>query len=118
MNHKNVPPIDSLTSKGTKHDAGKPDLTLLPKVALDQEALVMGFGANKYGRYNYKAGFDYSRLTAAALRHITAFNDGEDLDPESGISHLAHARCCLGMLLDCINLGTANDNRFKKESKK
>lgn len=99
---------------GTKHDTGKPQLSLVPRVALEEEAAVMEFGAAKYGRYNYKKGFEYSRLIDAALRHIQAFNDGEDLDPESGKSHLAHARCCLGMLMDIINLGTAKDNRYKK----
>ncbi len=101
---------------GIKHDNGKPDLSLLPRVALELEAKVMEFGAKKYGRYNYKAGFEYTRLLAAALRHINAFNDGEDNDQESNISHLSHARCCLGMLLDCIALGTATDNRYKKEN--
>jgi len=103
-------------SGGTKHDSGKAPLSLIPRVALEAEAQVMGFGAKKYGRHNYKQGFEYSRLLDAALRHIHAFNDGEDNDPESGISHLAHARCCLSMLLECINIGTATDDRFKKDS--
>lgn len=102
---------------GTKHDTGKAPLSLVPRIALELEARVMAMGAKKYGKFNYRAGFDYSRLIDAALRHITAFNDGQDNDEESGLSHLAHARCCLGMLLDCINLGTATDDRYKKETK-
>ena len=58
------------------------------------------FGEKKYSRHNYKTGFKNTRLTAAALRHIMAYQDGEDNDPESGISHLAHAMVALGMLLD------------------
>lgn len=102
---------------GTKHDTGKPALSLIPRVALEAEARVFGLGAVKYERFNFKKGFKYSRLIDAALRHIIAFNDGEDLDLETKESHLAHARCCLAMLLDTISLGTAEDDRFKKESK-
>lgn len=105
------------SSGGTKYDKGKAPITLVPRVAIELEAAVMAYGAKKYARYNYKQGFDYTRLLDAALRHTLAFTDGEDTDPETGLSHLAHARCCLGMLLDCINLGTATDDRFKKEVK-
>lgn len=59
----------------------------------------MAFGADKYGRNNWRKGLHYSRLIDAAMRHILAFADGEDSDPETGLSHAAHARCCLGMLL-------------------
>ncbi len=106
-----------MSEGGTKHDNGKPQLSLIPYSALEQEAKVMGFGAKKYSRHNYKKGFDYSRLIDAALRHVSQFNDGEDTDPESGESHLAHARCCLGMLIECIRLGTAKDDRYKRENK-
>ncbi len=102
---------------GTKRDTGKPQLSLIPRIALEAEARVFGFGAKKYDRFNFKKGFKYSRLIDASLRHITAFNDGEDLDPETGESHLAHARCCLAMLLDTMELGTSTDDRYKKETK-
>lgn len=102
---------------GTKHDDGKVSLSLVPRAALEAEARVYGFGAKKYGRDNYKKGFKYTRLIDAALRHIAAALDGEDNDPESGESHLAHARCCIGMLMEITRLGTVTDDRFKKEAK-
>lgn len=101
---------------GTKNDSGKAPITLISRTAIELEAQVMAFGARKYARHNYKKGFDYSRLLDAAIRHILAFSDGEDLDQESGLPHLAHARCCLGMLIECQKLGTAIDDRYKKES--
>lgn len=107
----------SKSGGGTKHDDGKPQISLIPRVALEAEARVFGFGAKKYSRFNFKKGFKYSRLIDAALRHIVAFNDGEDLDPETKESHLAHARCCLSMLLDTIDLGTSEDDRFKRNKK-
>lgn len=85
--------------EGVKFDMGKPPLGLLPRVALEQEAQVLAFGAQKYGRDNWRLGMDHSRLLDACMRHVVAYADGEDNDQESGLSHLAHARCCLGFLL-------------------
>jgi hypothetical protein len=98
-------------SGGTKHDEGKVDLTLVPLIALEAEARALMFGEKKYGRYNYTAGFESSRLTAAALRHLYAYIGGEDVDSESGLLHLGHARACLAMHLHCEQLGTLRDNR-------
>lgn len=99
---------------GTKHDDGKVDLTLVPLIALESEARALMFGEKKYGRYNYTAGFESSRLTAAALRHLYAYVNGVDVDPESGLLHLGHARACLAMHLHCEQLGTLRDNRRGK----
>lgn len=99
---------------GTKNDQGKAPLSLIPRSALEPEARVFAFGAKKYSRWNYTKGFEYSRLLDATMRHLVAFNDGEDLDPESQESHLAHARCSIAMLLECIALGTAIDDRRVK----
>lgn len=98
-------------TEGVKYDQGKPPLGLIPRQALIAEALVMQFGAEKYGRFNWMGGMDWSRLTDAALRHVTAFVDGEDNDPETGLSHLAHARCCLGFLVAYAELGIGTDDR-------
>ena len=84
---------------GTKHDEGKPDLSILPYSALRELAHVMSYGAAKYGRDNYKKGFVPHRLIAAALRHLYSYNEGEELD-ESGYSHLAHAIANCAMLLE------------------
>lgn len=73
---------------GLKHDQEKPDLSLIPREPLWELALVLMFGASKYSRNNWKNGIDLNRLTAAAIRHITQFQDGEDLDQESKRSHL------------------------------
>lgn len=102
-------------SGGTKHDAGKADLSLIPLAALQEEAAGFTFGAAKYGLHNYKQGLEATRLLSAALRHIYAVLQGEDSDPESGAHHLGHARCCLAMYLECLRLGTLQDNRYKRD---
>lgn len=100
-------------SEAIKHDSGKPDLSLIPLSALVEEAKGFQLGEKKYGRHNYKSGMESHRLVGAALRHILAWESGEDLDPESGASHLGHARCCLAMLLEQQRLGTLKDTRYK-----
>ena len=81
---------------GLKFDSEKPRMDLLPPKSIFEVAKVLGFGAEKYGPENWRLLENLQdRYTAGALRHIFAHMDGEDLDPESGMSHLAHALCCL-----------------------
>ena len=92
---------------GVKYDNNKPKLDLLPIEALNEIAGVLDFGATKYGKSNWKGGIVYSRLCAAALRHIFAFISGETIDPESKKPHLAHAICNLMFVLYFMNEGRA-----------
>ena len=81
---------------GIKHDSKKPKMNLLPPKAIVEVAKVLTFGAQKYGPENWKELEDLqNRYLAGALRHIFAHMDGEQLDPETGLSHMAHALCCL-----------------------
>lgn len=91
--------MTNATEGGRKFDSGKPPMDLLDRHALEEIARVLEFGAKKYDRHNWRSGISYSRLVAAMLRHINAFNDGEDTDHETGISHMAHAGCCVMFLL-------------------
>lgn len=85
---------------GRKSDAGKDPWHLLPLGAVAEIVKVLGFGAKKYGEHNWQ-GLDKAddRYLAACLRHLSAWQQGEDLDPESGLMHLAHAACCLIFLI-------------------
>ena len=92
--------------------AHKPQLHLIPPAAEILEAVVMGLGARKYGPYNWRtAPIRATVYIAAAKRHLAQWLDGQDDDPESGVSHLAHARACLGILLDAQSLHCLNDDR-------
>jgi hypothetical protein len=85
---------------------------LVPGVALAVEAEVMRLGASKYGAYNWRE-HPVSSMTYvhAALRHLHAYLDGQDSDPESGVSHLGHVRACCGILLDANAQGNLVDDR-------
>lgn len=98
-----------------KNDQAKPDLSLLPQILLIEIAKAFMVGEKKYGRYNYTKGHQASQLVAAALRHMTAWNDGEEHDPADGQHHLGAVGACIGMILRQQQLGTLKDNRFGKE---
>ena len=84
------------TSEGVKYDSEKPKMNLLPPKAIVEISKVLTFGAAKYDAENWRKLDDLqNRYTAGALRHIFAHMDGEELDPETNLSHLAHAMCCL-----------------------
>lgn len=100
-------------SGGRKNDSEKPQMDLLDTTALVELAKVLDFGAKKYDRFNWKAGIKWSRVISAAMRHITAFNNGEDVDPETGISHMAHAMCNCMFLLNYIKEHPELDDRYK-----
>ena len=84
-----------------KYDHDKTDWSLMPFEAIEEINKVLDFGANKYAAHNWKKGegFKYTRVLNSLLRHIFAYMRGEDKDPESGLSHLAHAGCNIVFLL-------------------
>jgi hypothetical protein len=85
---------------GTKFDREKDRWDLLPIAATREIVRVLTFGATKYDDENWRKVPDgRRRYYAAALRHLTAWFEGELRDPETGFSHLAHAGCCVLFLL-------------------
>lgn len=75
------------------------ELAYIDPKALLKLAEVAGFGARKYEPGNYLKGFNWSYSYNALHRHILAFWDGEDIDLESELPHLAHAAWhCLCLL--------------------
>jgi hypothetical protein len=92
--------------------AQKPPLHLIPSAAEIGESVVMAHGVGKYGLFNWrKTNVKASVYVAAARRHLLQWFDGQDDDSESGVSHLAHARACLGILLDAMATGHLVDDR-------
>lgn len=98
-------PKDALGSK-------KAGLSCCPSQPVMEAGLAMLSGALKYGRHNWRhTSVMASIYYDAALRHLMAWWEGEDPDPESGISHLAHAVASLLILRDADMQGTLRDNR-------
>ena len=86
---------------GRKFDGGKLQYGLLPPLALRETVKVLTFGAEKYAPDNWRRVPDGPRrYFDAAQRHLWAYKEGEVNDPETGVSHLAHALCCIMFILD------------------
>lgn len=103
-----------LSAQGTKHDADKPPMELLSSLALTGLADVLAYGAKRYGKHNWRKGISYSRLYSATLRHMLAFNAGEDFDQESDKCHIYHALCNLMFLAEMYETRKDLDDRYSK----
>ena len=101
--HRN--PKDILGSK-------KCPMHLLPPVALQATAWAHGQGATRYGPYNWRSKpIGASQYVGAILRHLTAWFEGEDNNPDSGINHLAHIGATVNILMDAGSHGSLIDDR-------
>lgn len=88
------------SDQGHKFDTDKPrwDLLLWPEI--ETIVKVLTYGAKKYGEYNWVQVEPFKdRYFAAFMRHIVAWQSGEDIDAESGLPHLAHAACSILFLM-------------------
>lgn len=93
---------------GTK----KCPFSTVPAPVIAEVGLGMLEGALKYGRHNYRAiGVRTSVYYDAAFRHLTAFWEGQDIDPDSGLPHITKAIACLVVLRDSQLVGNVVDDR-------
>jgi hypothetical protein len=100
------------TTGGRKFDGGKLQYGLLPPLALKATVEILTFGAEKYEPDNWKHVPDSKRRYFDAMqRHLWAWKEGEQNDPETGKNHLAHAMCCLMFLYE-------HDVKYSKDIEK
>lgn len=96
-----------------KLDNDKIRYDLVPVYPLQEIAKVFTFGAKKYEDRGWEKGIKWGRVYGALLRHIFSWFTGEDKDPETGLSHLAHAGCNIMFLLEYERTHKELDNRPK-----
>lgn len=107
-----TPAVNPKTAAGPKKP---PLLSVIPTGMLLVLGRVMKIGADKYGPFNWRD----TRVPAmtyadAAMRHLISWVDGEEVDPESGVSHLGHVMACMAILVDAKINGMLEDNRPTK----
>ena len=109
------PTSQNITKEAIKHDDGKPDWSLVPFESLEGMVKVLEFGAQKYAGWNWttNGGFPYMRVMRSCLRHLFAWSRGEDIDPESGLSHIHHAMCNLLFISHYIG----NKEKYNKDDR-
>lgn len=111
-----VPRSQGWADEGKKADDGKLPFDLLPHDAITEIVKVLQFGAIKYEARNWEKGMHWSRPYAALMRHMYAWWRGQENDPETGLSHLAHAGCCLLFLLSFVLRQHGTDDRANMET--
>jgi hypothetical protein len=84
----------------------------IPTWPLLEVGLAMLEGGRKYGSHNYRsAGVRSSVYYDAVFRHLSAWWEGEDIDPDSGVHHVVKAMACLFVLRDSMLMGNVEDDR-------
>lgn len=104
-----------MESKGRKFDKDKLKYGLVPPKALASVVEALTHGANKYSPFNWK-GVESYRYVDATYRHLESARQGDKIDKDSGLPHLALAITNLMFLLD-RQLETGH-NEFEYSSSK
>ena len=105
---------DGSTNPKAALGALKAPMGFTPPTALIEVETVMAGGAHKYGAYNFRdTAIDAMTYIGAIDRHFRLWQDGVDIDAESGQSHLAHIMACCALIIDSMHTGMLVDNRYK-----
>jgi len=102
---------------GVKYDSGKLRFDLVPISSEKALAQVLTYGARKYAERDWEKGIAYSRIYAAARRHLASWWAGTDTDAESGLPHLDHALCNIAFLIEFMKTHPELDDRPHKPKK-
>ncbi len=104
-------------AKAVKYDAGKPMYSLIPPLPLRELAKLYTFGSEKYAAYNWAKGFTYSRCVDALMRHLNLWQEGENLDEESQVHHMAAVAFYAFAILHFHFTKTGTDDRYVPNAK-
>lgn len=81
----------------------KVSMSTVPCTVMMELSVAMLEGALKYGRHNYRvSGVAASIYYDACKRHLDAWNEGQDIDPGSGLNHIIKAISTLTVLRDAM----------------
>lgn len=99
----------------SRHNRNKVRISLVPFEVIAEVAKALMFGAAVHGLHNWRKGMSWSEVADSLLRHYTAWESGEDRDPETGLYHLS-LLLCNGIFLLYYQLhGLGLDDRFRRE---
>jgi hypothetical protein len=104
---------DKVNNQGLRFNEGKLPHHLISPFAMDELAKVLQEGAKKYAERNWEKGLKWDECTGSLLRHLNAWRKGEENDPETGLSHMAHVLCNAMFLSHFIVTGAGTDDRPK-----
>lgn len=105
--------VRTVSSTGGEKGVKPERFDLIPAEALTALARHYGAGALKYDDNQWRRGYEWSKSYAALQRHLTAWWAGEDIDEETGSSHMAAAAWHTFTLLTFISEHPEHDDRYK-----
>ena len=104
--------VTATANPKTSIGLAKPSMSAVPPSAILHLGRAMSDGRRKYGLMNWRdTRVSSSVYYDAALRHLMAWWDGEDVASDSGVHHLGHAMACLAIVLDAEASGNLDDDR-------
>jgi hypothetical protein len=117
--HLNKHTHEMSSTQALRYNTGKPQWSLVDFQALEPMVRVLMYGAEKYtkdgvsGAHNWKQGLPTTEICDSLVRHLAAYLNGEDNDPESGLPHIGHMLCNLMFLSHMTYQNPQWDNRHR-----
>ena len=107
--------LDKPQEQALRYNEGKLKWSLVDWQSLEPLVKVLEMGAEKYSPNNWKKGMPVTQVSESLLRHMFAFLNGEDIDPESKIEHLGHVMCNAMFLTYILREKSQFDDRQDKD---
>jgi hypothetical protein len=107
----------NVKEQALRYNAGKLPLDELDPLFLEEMFAVIAYGQKKYARMNWMKGAPASQFMGCIMRHLLKWYKGEDLDEESGCTHLGHIACNVMMAMYSMRKDKALDDRVFKTKK-
>lgn len=107
--------MDKNKKQALRYNEGKLQWSLVDFKSIEGMVRVLEMGAKKYDRHNWRKGMPITQVSESLMRHLFAFLDGEDLDPESGLRHISHVMCNAMFIEYILREKPHYDDRFKNE---
>lgn len=107
--------VRSVSSTGAEKGVKRARHSLIPGVALEMVAEHYAAGAEKYEKHNWRKGYEWTKSIDSLTRHLHAFGEGQNLDPETKTPHMAavafHALTLLTFMVEHPEF----DDRYKPD---
>lgn len=102
-----------MSEHGDRFNTGKLRYDLVSPIAMRWLAEVYTHGATKYADRNWEKGLPLMSIFASLQRHVWAWAQGQDLDTESGLPHMAHVMWNSAAILHLAQTKPDLDDRVK-----
>ncbi len=101
---------------GLRYNVSKLPLSWVPGSLVKAVAAVLKKATerpvNPYPAHNWRKGLKWAEVSESLERHLIAWREGENLDPDTGLSHLWHMGCNIAFLIEFEEKKLGTDDRF------